>query len=201
MRCRRLSTRCIAPSRRPAPSPRSRFRPRRLRSVRTGHGWQRRARRSRVWSTKTGRRLLDLGRGAGPFNDVAFSCRRSGAWRPAAARAWRRSGIARNGRRLASLESPVGGTGIYALAFDPEGKRIAADDGVGEPVALGRPQAAASSGRSEPSIRCAGCPGARTEARRNRGLRNTLRRFGRRGSGMRDRQARVRQPGPERCDP
>ena len=26
-----------------------------------------------VWSAKTGRRLLDLGRGSGPFNDVAFA--------------------------------------------------------------------------------------------------------------------------------
>ena len=84
-----------------------------------------------VWSTKTGRRLFDLGRGAGPFNDVAFSAdgrRLAAGGSEGLATIW----DATNGRRLESLESPVGGTGIYALAFDPEGKRIAADDGVGD---------------------------------------------------------------------
>ena len=84
-----------------------------------------------VWSTKTGRRLFDLGRGAGPFNDVAFSAdgrRLAAGGSKGLATIW----DATNGRRLESLESPVGGTGIYALAFDPEGKRIAADDGVGD---------------------------------------------------------------------
>ena len=84
-----------------------------------------------VWSTKTGRRLFDVGRGAGPFNDVAFSAdgrRLAAGGGEGVATIW----DATNGRRLESLESPVGGTGIYALAFDPEGKRIAADDGVGD---------------------------------------------------------------------
>ena len=84
-----------------------------------------------VWSTKTGRRLLDVGRGGGPFRGIAFSTdsrRLAAGGSGGVATIW----DATNGRRLESLESPVGGTGIYALAFDPEGKRIAADDGVGD---------------------------------------------------------------------
>ncbi len=84
-----------------------------------------------VWSTKTGRRLFDFGRGAGPFRGVAFS---AGGRRLAVGGSGGLATIwdATNGHRLESLESPVGGTGVYALAFDPEGMRIAADDGVGD---------------------------------------------------------------------
>lgn len=83
-----------------------------------------------IWSARTGKRLLALGRGSGPFNDVAFSAdgsRVTGGSDAGVATMWN----ARNGRRLESLTSPVRGTGIYALAFDPAGTTLAADDGVG----------------------------------------------------------------------
>ena len=83
-----------------------------------------------VWSAKTGRRLLDLGRGSGPFNDVAFAAdgsRLAGASTKGVATMW----DARSGRRIASLKSPVRGLGVYALAFNPAGTELAADDGVG----------------------------------------------------------------------
>jgi WD40 repeat protein/DNA-binding SARP family transcriptional activator len=82
-----------------------------------------------VWNARTGRRLLSLGRG--PFKDVAFSAdgsRLAGGGADGVATVW----DARTGRRLESLPSPVRGTGIYALAFDPAGTTLAADDGVGD---------------------------------------------------------------------
>jgi WD40 repeat protein/energy-coupling factor transporter ATP-binding protein EcfA2 len=82
-----------------------------------------------VWNARTGRHLLSLGRG--PFNDVAFSAdgsRLAGGGADGVATVW----DARSGRRLESLTSPARGTGIYALAFDPAGTTIAADDGVGD---------------------------------------------------------------------
>ena len=53
------------------------------------------------------------------------------------------------------------------------------------PVALGRRTAAACSGRSEPRIRCAACPGARTEAASQPGIAEHTTQVRSRGSGMR----------------
>jgi WD40 repeat protein len=84
-----------------------------------------------IWSTTTGMRRLALGRGSGPFNDVAFSAdgaRVAGGGDDGMATIW----DAGTGRRLLSLKTPIGGTGVQALAFNPAGTTLAADDGVGD---------------------------------------------------------------------
>jgi WD40 repeat protein len=84
-----------------------------------------------VWNAGTGRRLLSLGGRSGPFNDVAFTAdgsRVAGGGDAGVATIW----DARSGRRVETLESPVGGAGVYALAFNPAGTTLAADDGVGD---------------------------------------------------------------------
>jgi hypothetical protein len=115
---------------RPAPSPPSRCRPRRL--VQPGRTRLATAGSSvGVWSTRPAAAVRP-GRGAGPFRDVG-SAPIAGAWRPVAAGARRSWPHELLPARVARARSA---TGIYALAFDPEG-RIAADDGSAT-QALGR---------------------------------------------------------------
>jgi WD40 repeat protein/DNA-binding SARP family transcriptional activator len=84
-----------------------------------------------VWNARTGRRSFSLRDTTKSFRDVTFSP--DGA--RVAAGADHGSAVvanARSGRRLFVLAGPVRGGGVVALAFSPDGTRLAADDAVGD---------------------------------------------------------------------
>ncbi len=117
-----------------------------------------------VWSTKTGRRILDLGRGAGPFSGVAFSAdgrRLAAGGSEGVATIWDATNDAAGSSRSRARSAGPVSTPLHSTRREGDSRPTTGSATCGS----GTPEAAESLGRSEPRIRCAGCPGARTGAR------------------------------------